>query len=205
MIYNLIIENKEEGKHAWLRKIYKHKNLATKEFQQIWLEWWKGAVPPRTEVDIILIFEDPIELIDKGLICCVEVEYFSKKDIGKKNFYEGLQQTLAFAVFGFDGLALWHIFSQEVMDEVIGNFSGTVKELINGFKLPVFYLATKILDEEELKLKCFEPWQVEGSVDYFIDCLNRHWISRESRNPLLEDKKIKDRRNVVKTIFKIPV
>ena len=158
--YGLILKEKELGKHGWLRKVYKNKNLSTKEFQDIWSEWWKGILPPRTEVDIILAFEDLMEILDKALIGCIEIEYFSIKDIGKKNFYEGLQQILAFSIFDFDGLCFWHVFSPEIEENVINNYANTIEELINGFRLPVFYLAAKILDEKELRMKCFKPLQV---------------------------------------------
>jgi hypothetical protein len=204
-VYESILRNKEAGRHYWLRKAYKHKNLSTKEFQQIWSEWWRGIAPPRVEADLILIFEDPIKLIDEALIGCVEVEYFSGKDIGKKNFYEGLQQTLAFSVFGFDGLSLWHIFAKDVKDETIKNYSDAMEELVRGFKLQIFYLATKILDEDELTLKCFKPCQLEKSIDYFIDSFQSYWVMEGNRNPVLKDSKIKDRRKVIKTLLKIPV
>jgi AAA+ ATPase superfamily predicted ATPase len=34
-LYELIVKEKELGKHGWLRKVYKNKNLSTKEFQNI--------------------------------------------------------------------------------------------------------------------------------------------------------------------------
>ena len=205
-LHDLTDQSIKAGKYVWLRKVYKRKNLSTKEFQQVWADWWKGMVPPRLEVDLILASEDPIEVIDKTLVGCVELEYFSSKDIGRKNFCEGLQQAMAFAVFGFDGLSLWHIFSRNVGDQIIENYGKTVEELIKGFKLPIFYLATKILNEEKLVLKCYKPWKLdEQSVDYFIDSLIGYWMERGNRNPLLEDNKIRDRRKVVKTILKIPI
>jgi len=205
-LYELILKEKELGKHGWLRGIYKNKNLSTKEFQDIWLEWWKGRLPPRTEVDMILIFEDPMEVLDKALIGCMEIEYFSIKDITKKNFYEGLQQALAFSIFGFDGLSLWHIFSPEIEEDIIENYANTMGELITGFKLPIFYLAAKILDEKELKMKCFKPSQLgEEGVEYFIDWLNRYWVDEENRNPRLKDNEIKNRRKILKMLLKIPV
>lgn len=150
--------------------------------------------------------EDPIEIIDEALIGCVEFEYFSSKDIGRKNFYEGLQQAMAFAVFGSDDLSLWHIFSAEIEDQIIENYGDAVEELLKGFKLPVFYLATKILNEERLTLRCYKPWKIEGRVaDYFIDSLNRYWMERKNRNPPLQDSKIKQRRKVVKTLLRIPI
>jgi len=205
-LYELILKEKELGKHGWLRGVYKNKNLSTKEFQDIWSEWWKGRLPPRTEVDIILIFENPMEALDKALIGCIEIEYFSTKDITKKNFYEGLQQVLAFSIFGFDGLCLWHMFSPEIEENVIVNYANTMGELISGFKLPIFYLATKILDEKELRMKCFKPFQIEEEgVEYFIDWLNRHWMDEENRNPRLKDSEIRNRRKILKMLLKIPV
>jgi hypothetical protein len=204
-LYELILKEKELGKHGWLRGVYKNKNLSTKEFQDIWSGWWKGKLPPRTEVDIILVFEDPMEVLDKALIGCIEIEYFSIKDITKKNFYEGLQQVLAFSIFGFDGLCLWHTFSPEIEEKVIENYANTMGELINGFKLPIFYLAVRILDEKELRMKSFRPLHLEEKVEYFIGWLNSYWLVKENRNPLLKDNEIKNRRKILKILLKIPV
>jgi hypothetical protein len=205
-LYELILKEIELGKHGWLRGVFKNKNLSTKEFQAIWSEWWKGRLPPRTEVDMILVFEDPWEVLDKALIGCIEIEYFSIKDMAKKNFYEGLQQVLAFSIFGFDGLCLWHIFSTEIEENAILNYANAMGELISGFKLPIFYLTTKILDEKELRMKCFKPSQIaEEGVEYFIDWLNRYWMYEENRNPRLKDSEIKNRRKILKVLLKIPV
>lgn len=204
-LYEAILREKELGRHEWLKKVYRNKNLSTKEFQDIWLEWWSGALPPRTEVDIILVFEDPIEILDKAIIGCIEIEYFTTENVSKKNFYEGLQQVLAFSIFGFDGLSLWHVFSSEMEENIIKNYANTAGEIINSFKLPIFYLATKILDEEELKMRCFQPIQLEGNLEYFIDWLNSYWMRRENRNPLLGNDEIKNRRKILKMLLKIPV
>jgi hypothetical protein len=162
-------------------------------------------LPPRTEVDIILVFEDPLEVSDKALLGCIEIEYFSIKDIRRKNFYEGLQQALTFSIFGFDGLSLWHIFSPEIKDDFIYLYANTVEEVISGFKLPIFYLATKVSDEKELRMKCFKPFQLEEkSIEYFIDLLNSHWMERGNINPLLKEEKVKNRRKILKTALKVP-
>jgi len=62
------------------------------------------------------------------LVGCTEIEYFSSKDVGKKSFFEGLQQAIAFAIFGFDGLSLWHVFSGDVRNEIIENCSNALEE-----------------------------------------------------------------------------
>jgi len=204
-LYDLILEEKKRGKHGWLKNVYKNKNLTTKEFKDIWLKWWKGPLPPSTEVDIILIFEDPMQVIDKALIGSIEIEYFSSKDLNKKNFYVGLQQVLAFSIFGFDGLSLWHVFAPEIEENVIENYATTASELISGFKLPIFYLAMKIQNKEDFRLKCFEPTRLENTLEYYIDWLNKYWIVETNRNPLLQRNEIRNRRNLLKTILKVPV
>jgi hypothetical protein len=126
--------------------------------------------------------------------------------MAKKNFYEGLQQVLAFSIFGFDGLCLWHMFATEIEENAILNYANAMGELISGFKLPIFYLTTKILDEKELRMKCFKPSQIaEEGVEYFIDWLNSYWMYEENRNPRLKDSEIKNRRKILKVLLKIPV
>jgi hypothetical protein len=97
------------------------------------------------------------------------------------------------------------MFSPEIEENVIVNYANTMGELISGFKLPIFYLATKILDEKELRMKCFKPFQIEEGVEYFIDWLNRYWIDEENRNPRLKDSEIRNRRKILKMLLKIPV
>jgi len=162
-------------------------------------------LPPSTEVDIILIFEDPMQVIDKALIGSIEIEYFSSKDLNKKNFYVGLQQVLAFSIFGFDGLSLWHVFAPGIEENVIENYATTASELISGFKLPIFYLAVKIQNKEDFILKCFESARLENTLEYYIDWLNKYWIVETNRNPLLQRNEIRNRRNLLKTILKVPV
>ncbi len=201
-LYETLKSMLNEGKFTWLKKVYRHRNLA----RAIWIEWWKGATPPRTEVDLILIFEDPIQLNDKALIGCLEIEYFTPNDIKRKNFYAGLQQVMAFSVFGFDGLSLWHVFAPEVREDIILNFTNTMDELLKGFKLPVVYLAAKLEKEEKLILRSFSPWQnIVRNAEYFIECLNNFWMNREWRNTLLQDSKIRDRRSVIKILLKVPI
>ena len=146
-----------------------------------------------------------MQVIDKALIGSIEIEYFSSRDLNKKNFYVGLQQVLAFSIFGFDGLSLWHVFAPEIEENVIENYATTASELISGFNLPIFYLAMKIMNAEDFRLKCFEPTRLENTLEYYIDWLNKYWIVETNRNPLLQRNEIRNRRNLLKTILKVPV
>jgi len=215
-LYQAIIQKKEqENKLYSLKKTYKHLNLASRNFQGIWSSWWEGGTPPKLEVDMIFVFDDIERLLDGALIIATEVKFFH--DANKRNFYEGLQQVLAFTIFGFDGLSLWHLFSEEMDDNEIRSHVGATNEILKGFELPVFYLAAKIADEDKLSFKSFAPSELSGGqeIDFFIDWMSHHFTTtgKESRNPLLFTSKplgpyfeeIRKRRNTLKVMLQIPV
>jgi len=190
-----------EAKHSSLRKMFVHTNLATRGFHQLWRDWWKDAIPPRLEVDMILVFDELTEL-DKVFTAGVEVEYFKPR---KKNFYDGLQQVLSFSLFGFDSLVLWHIFSPESKNKDIDEYVKPVKEMVEGFRLPLVYLATKLTDEGRFEF--FAPWEFYSSskVDtrYLITCLRD--LCDKKRNPLLDKKEVEKRKEILKVLLKIPI
>jgi len=78
-------------------------------------------------------------------------------------------------------------------------------DLIERFKLPIYYLSAKVLDEKGMKLKSFKSFSVERDPEYFMSSLSSYWMKKESRNPLLQDQKVMNRRKVLKTLLKIPV
>ncbi|HID29511.1 MAG TPA: hypothetical protein EYP19_05845, partial [Desulfobacterales bacterium] len=102
--------------HNSSKVVYSHVNLATKGFENVWRVWWSGELPPKLEVDLIFAFEDIYREIDEALLVGVEVKYFKLDKRGRiaLNFYEGLQQALAYTLFGFDGVSLWHVFHSDL-------------------------------------------------------------------------------------------
>ena len=136
-LHRVIKQKKEqENKPYWLKSIYAHINLASKDFQGIWSGWWKGETPPKLEVDMVFVFEDTKNVLDNALMVATELKFF--QDITKRNFFEGIQQAMAFSIFGFDGLALWHIFSEKLDEKIIKNYVEATQEIINGFGLPIY-------------------------------------------------------------------
>ena len=183
-------------------------NLATKDFQGIWSGWWEGETPPKLEVDMIFVFEDIKKVNDDALIVATEIKFF-RGITEKRNFFEGLQQALAYSLFGFDGLALWHIFSEEVDDKKVKNYAKATNDIIKGFELPIFYLAAKITNQS--KFTSFEPSQTsDQDLDYFVTWMGNS--CRDKRNCLLfkdiplgpKSEDIKKRRNTLKVMLKIP-
>lgn len=190
-----------EGKPHGLKKMFIHTNLATRRFHEIWSDWWKTAIPPRLEVDMIPVFEE-IKELDKVFMVGIEVEFFKDKT---KSFYDGLQQVVAFGLFGFDSLVLWHIFAAKLENKDIEEYTKPVKEIIEGFKLPVVYLATKLT--EDFKFEFFAPWDLYSSskmdIGYVFSSMRN--LCNERRNPLLNKAEVEKRKRMLKVILKIPV
>jgi hypothetical protein len=181
-----------------LKKVFIHVNLATKGFKEIWKQWWEGEVPPRMEVDIIPVFENEQKL----LIPAIEVKYFKS---GERKFCEGLQRSLSFGLFGFDSLVLWHIFSEEMKNKEVEGLVGPTRELIEGFRLPVVYFATKLIGKEMFEF--FAPVKLYSSkpegAHYFLTWLSN--CCNEVRNPLLEKEEVEKRKKLLKVLLKIPL
>jgi len=208
----LLKEAKERNQISGLKFHRRYTNLATKAFDDVWSRWWAGTPPPRLEVDLILVFEDHLKLVDDALILAIEVEYFSQK--GSKNFFEGLQQAQAFAIFGFDGLVLWHLFEAGMKKEEIGSSVQATKEILDGFSLPIVYFACQI--SKNSKLKCYVPgtYSEEGEdVSYLLSWMRN--LCLQNRNPMLFPDKlpahrrelsneVRRRRRVIKTVLGIP-
>lgn len=196
-LLDLLEELFEEKKPSTLKKVFAKVNLATKQFREIWSSWWEGEVPPRQEVDLILVLSIKGEVSLIG----VEVEYF--KD-AKRNPYRGLEQALSFGIFGFDILVLWHIFTADLENRTVESYVKTVRELIEGFNLPLVYFATKIF--EDRKFEFFSPfsssyrYEAADALNYLLN----YSMSEGGRNPLLYREEVRQRRNVLKVILKIP-
>ncbi|HDM05814.1 MAG TPA: hypothetical protein ENG34_00875, partial [Candidatus Aenigmarchaeota archaeon] len=150
-----------EKKTSSLKKIYARVNLATKQFQEIWSDWWEEEIPPRMEVDLIPVFSDSYDVILVG----VEVEFFREK---RRSPYKGLEQALSFGLFGFDSLVLWHVFASTLENKIIDSYVRPVKEIVEGLNLPIVYFATKI--ENRDKFEFFTPWysSIQYEADYII-------------------------------------
>lgn len=192
------------------RVAYKRVNLATKRFEEVWKVWWTRELPPKLEIDFILAFEDLQREIDEALLVGVEVKYF-RLDTRSRitlNFYEGLQQALAYTLFGFDGVSLWHVFHSGLSEETVRSYSQATKRIIDEFKLPVFYLATRLATKgDEIGLEYFAPAFVTEpmGLDYAVRWIRHYFTNKENRNPMREDREIGRRRSTIKTLLGIPV
>ena len=178
-----------------------HVNLATNPYKVIWSPWYSTKIPPRLEVDLILILQEP-GLLEKSLMVAVEVEYFNTP---RKRFYDGIDQVLAFSLLGFDGVALWHIFSKKVRDTDVKKRAEAVLEMVKGFELPIFYVAFRL--EDATRIICLSPLELSGSfeTDQLVKYILSYFANGKHRNPLLSKHEVIKRRNTLKVLFGIPV
>ncbi len=193
-----IREGKGEGKLHWLKYHRIHLNLAHTGFEEILGKWNPGQTTPKVEVDLLCVFEDIHHRIDDVMLVAVEMKHFRANSSGA--FCDGLDQALAFSLFGFDGLSLWHLFSGDVVESRIQGHASAAKEILQGHNLPLFYLAARVGDD--LQLSSYSPAETTGGVDYYLDWMWRH--SADQRNPLLQFEEVRKRRRIMKAMLRIP-
>lgn len=104
----LIVENLKGQLAPRCRNILIHQNLATLTGFKDALVKRFGFLPVLNEVDMILIGE-------QGQLYAIEVKCFTVNG-GSFNrpFYDGIGQSLSLLRYGFDNVALWHIFSDDI-------------------------------------------------------------------------------------------
>jgi len=189
----------EDSEHPELDRVFVHVNLATKRFHELWEEWWASKALARLEVDMIPLFRGS----EGPLMPAVEVKYF--RDTGPRDFREGLGQALSFGLFGFDSLVLWHLFPGDMPREDVESITKPCRELVEGFKLPVSYLATRLTDDGRFEFSA--PWEWYSSVDVdayrMIDEIRK--ASLKERNPLLDEEEVIRRRKALKVLLRIPI
>ncbi len=191
-------EGGSETAPPWLKYMHTHLNLASTRFGEVWSNWYAGQPPPNLEVDLLCVFTDIQTRIDEVMLVAVEVKYFQPSS--KRSFYHGFDQVLAFSLFGFDGLSLWHLFPSDVERSLIMGHASAAIEIVQHHNLPLFYLAAKVGDK--LQLSSYSPAETTGGVDYYLQWMSNH--IRDNRNPLLQSDEVRKRRRTLKAMLKIP-
>jgi len=201
-IVDKIAEILNKDKPWNLRRVRSRVNLFYEGFKND-IEKWYGKDNIQTlEMDLLFGFEslpkhlDP-NVIDDTTLVAAEVKFF--KELRKRHFREGIEQSLAYALFGPDKLCLWHLFSNDIKNERVQEFTSAANELIEGLKLPIIYIAGKISNEEKMLIK-----GVYSSVNDYESELKSfiHPLSEaRKRNPLLANEKVRKRREILKALL----
>lgn len=198
--YRVINNSKISG----LRKVQKGSILKNKRFRETVEEWYGKKVPwPIVESDLILVFQDYSRVIDTNLIAAVEIKFFKQSqnlDKQLRQAYREFGQPLRNLIYGFDSVALWHVFDETIEGAKIRNYATIVANTIEKLKLPVVYLATKLSQD---KFKIFKPWDIDSSNDmeYIIKSLKG--LFENERNPLPQSE-TKEYRDAIKVTLGIP-
>ncbi len=137
---DLVDELKNQLSHQY-RNIFSHVNLANKNnFSQI-LQQSFGYIPVLNEIDLILQERN-------GKLRAVEVKFY--KIEGKKfdkPFYSGLGQALSLLRYGFDNVALWHLFPEEIDQNLFDRYgAGAWSFIRDDLKLPLEFNYFKVTD-----------------------------------------------------------
>lgn len=121
------------------RKILIHQNLATLTEFKTELVRRLGFLPVLNEVDIILVSQN-------GQFQAIEVKCFDLHN-GSFNrpFYDGIGQALSLLRYGFDQVALWHLFSDDIEQNSFDRYgAGTWWFIRNQLHLPLDFSYFKV-------------------------------------------------------------
>lgn len=115
-----------------------------------------GYLPVLNEIDLILVGR-------AGHLSAVEVKYFKlKKDGGfNRPFYDGIGQALSLFRYGFDHVALWHLFPSDIDQSRFDRYGAATWWFIrNQLKLPLDFSYFKV--EDSLGTPRFVVMQYDG-------------------------------------------
>jgi len=195
-LYNLL---KKSGVGS-LKKVYKGRSVTSKEFKDVVSEWYGERIPwPLIEPDLILVFKDYRKVIDEVMIVAVELKCFqTSSDKRLRRAFREIGQPLRYYVFGFDSAVLWHVF-EDVEEDVIEDYTNIISEVIGKLKLPLIYVATKMVGNN---YKIYKPLNLEPQNIQYLVMYLRNLCDRMG-NPIV-DEKIRRRRSALKVTLHIP-
>ncbi len=126
------------------REVLVHQNLATLTEFKAELERRFGFLPVLNEVDMILVGK-------KGHLCAIEVKCFTiKAGSFSRPFYDGIGQSLSLLRYGFDHVALWHLFPSEIDQSRLDRYGAATWWFIrNQTRLPLDFTYFKVKDDQE--------------------------------------------------------
>lgn len=197
------MRGKKNGELPQLLSAYHNINLATKEYRIIWESAWpETPSPARLEVDLFFILKEEKPYFEKAFLAAIEVKYFRSQ---RRRFFEGIGQTLAYGLLGFDGVSLWHIFEDNIPDEKAARRADISATILNGFNLPIFYLAFKI--ESPSRVHILSPRKLSKHIETkdLIGELSKYFLQGKNRNPMLRDHRVNKSRKMLKALFNIPL
>jgi hypothetical protein len=135
----LVVERLRDQLTSRFRKILSHQNLANLPKLKSVLVDYFGYLPVLNEVDMILVGHE-------GELCAIEVKYFTIRDGGfDRPFYDGIGQSLSLLRYGFDSVALWHVFSADINQKRLDRYGAATWWFIrNQTRIPLAFTYFRI-------------------------------------------------------------
>lgn len=169
------------------RKILVHKNLATLTGFKAELEQRFGFLPVLNEVDMILVGK-------KGHLCAIEVKCFTvNAGSFSRPFYDGIGQSLSLLRYGFDHVALWHLFSSDIDQSRLDRYGAATWWFIrNRTGLPLEFTYFKVEDHPETPK--FIVMQYEGpntGADLLPIDSSNFFVTWKHPNPFVQTEEAK--------------
>lgn len=135
-----------ESDPQYLGDIFDHVTPAkSRNVYSILKELYAGLAPPlQPDVDIFFRKKNGIRAIE------VKIFHIDKGRLNR-SYYEGIDQALALLTLGFDNVALWHIFDQNIRPEIIARYGSLCQIFIREkLQLPIDFTALRmtIRDDE---------------------------------------------------------
>ncbi|HOI70104.1 MAG TPA: hypothetical protein PLN41_10190 [Methanothrix sp.] len=144
-----IIKDKLERRRIWQVKC--RINLANTRFTEIWRDLY-SCTPPLTQPEIDLLIKNDSQLN------ATEIKYF-KPTASKRGFnnsyYKGIDQAIAYLRFGFDHVALWHIFNDNVPCDQFRDWGWRSWNFLRELRLPIDFTYF-ILNEETNSIRAIK-------------------------------------------------
>lgn len=123
--------------------VYPNINLASYKYKEYWAKWFGKDIPPlQPQIDLLLVKRDDFSLR------AIEVKYFEMQ--GKridKSYYEGIGEVLALMNFGFESVALWHCFNENIPLNLMNNYATHVANLKETINLRFDYTCFRVAEE----------------------------------------------------------
>jgi hypothetical protein len=126
-------------------------NLANTRFADIWHNRFL-CTPPLTQPEIDLLIKNDSRLD------AIEIKYFRptmSNNRFRNSYYIGIDQALAYLRFGFDHVALWHIFNDKVPLSQFRDWGWRSWNFLRELRLPIDFTYF-ILNEETNSLKAIQ-------------------------------------------------
>jgi hypothetical protein len=106
-------------------------------------EIYGGLSPPlQPDIDILLRKNDDIRAVE------VKVFHLEAGNRLSRSYYEGIDQALALLMFGFNKVALWHIFDKDIELEKLARYGSSAQLFIREqLRLPLDFTAMYLTKE----------------------------------------------------------